>query len=152
MTKRHLEEKFDDMKKRLQGNEEKLAVYERRSGSIVVPQNTDESISREQQLEAEVAELRCVFLLPCCFVLTRSYFTDPRLRLLRSSLRMQKNMSNNIRTSQKQMRRHYQTSATRLTNIRLQLRLRLPAMRLFQALMFMIIVNLRLDRKEITGR
>jgi len=72
MTKKHLEEKFDDMRKRLQGNEEKLAVYERRSGSIVVSQNTDESISREQQLEAEVAELRCAFLLPCCFVLTRS--------------------------------------------------------------------------------
>jgi len=72
MTKKHLEEKFDDMKKRLQGNEEKLAVYERRSGSIVVSQNTDENISREQQLEAEVAELRCVFLLPCCLVLMRS--------------------------------------------------------------------------------
>jgi len=72
MTKKHLEEKFDDMKKRLQGNEEKLAVYERRSGSIVVSQNTDENISREQQLEAEVAELRCAFLLPCRFVLTRS--------------------------------------------------------------------------------
>jgi len=72
ITKKHLEEKFDDMKKRLQGNEEKLAVYERRSGSIVVSQNTDESISREQQLEAEVAELRCAFLFPCCFVLTRS--------------------------------------------------------------------------------
>ncbi|KXN81784.1 Nucleoprotein TPR [Leucoagaricus sp. SymC.cos] len=58
MTKKHLEEKVDDMKKRLQGNEEKLAVYERRTGSFAVPQNTDESLSREQQLEAEVAELR----------------------------------------------------------------------------------------------
>jgi len=72
MTKKHLEEKVDDMKKRLQGNEEKLAVYERRTGSVVIPQNTDESMSREQQLEAEVAELRCVPFLPrrlCCFVL-----------------------------------------------------------------------------------
>lgn len=58
MTKKHLEEKVDDMKKRLQGNEEKLAVYERRTGSVAVPQNTDESLSREQQLESEVAELR----------------------------------------------------------------------------------------------
>jgi len=72
MTKKHLEEKVDDMKKRLQGNEEKLAVYERRTGSVVIPQNTDESMSREQQLEAEVAELRCAPFLPrrlCCFVL-----------------------------------------------------------------------------------
>lgn len=59
MTKKHLEEKTDDLKKRLQGNEEKLAVYERRTGSsIAVPQNMDESLSKEQQLEAEVAELR----------------------------------------------------------------------------------------------
>lgn len=72
MTKKHLEEKLDDMKKRLQGNEEKLAVYERRSGSIVVAQNTDDSISREQQLDAEIAEIRCAFLLSCCFALTRS--------------------------------------------------------------------------------
>jgi nucleoprotein TPR len=58
MTKKHLEEKLDGMKKQLQGNEEKLAVYERRTGSIAVPQNADENLSHEQQLEAEVAELR----------------------------------------------------------------------------------------------
>lgn len=64
MTKKHVEEKMDDLKKRLQGNEEKLAVYERRTGngsSLAVPQNMDESLSKEQQLEAEVAELRFVF-------------------------------------------------------------------------------------------
>ncbi|KAJ3573187.1 hypothetical protein NP233_g2600 [Leucocoprinus birnbaumii] len=63
MTKKHLEEKVDDMKKRLQGNEEKLAVYERRTGSVSVPQNTDENLSREQQLESEVAELRSALKL-----------------------------------------------------------------------------------------
>lgn len=63
-TKKHLEEKVEDLTKRLQGNEEKLSVYERRTGvsssSVAVPQNTDESLSQEQRLEAEVAELRFV--------------------------------------------------------------------------------------------
>ncbi len=66
-TKKHLQEKVDDLVKRLQGNEEKLAVYERRTGapgsSLAVPESTDENLPREQQLQAEVAELRLVFLL-----------------------------------------------------------------------------------------
>lgn len=53
------------MTRRLQGNEEKLAVYERRTGapgsSLAVSENTDENLSQEQQLQAEVAELRLVF-------------------------------------------------------------------------------------------
>ncbi|XP_006462514.1 hypothetical protein AGABI2DRAFT_71914 [Agaricus bisporus var. bisporus H97] len=59
MTKKHLEEKFDDLTKRFHGNEEKLAVYGRRTGSsVVTSQSTDESMSQEQRLESEVAELR----------------------------------------------------------------------------------------------
>jgi nucleoprotein TPR len=48
-----------ELTKQLQGNEEKLAVYERRpGGSSSIFQAVDQDMSREQQLEAEVAELR----------------------------------------------------------------------------------------------
>ncbi len=61
-SKKHLEERVEQLTRQLQGNEEKLAVYERRAGSITgVNPRTDEDMSREQQLEAEVAELRLVF-------------------------------------------------------------------------------------------
>ncbi|RPD77586.1 hypothetical protein L226DRAFT_326460 [Lentinus tigrinus ALCF2SS1-7] len=58
-SKKHLEERVDQLTRQLQGNEEKLAVYERRAGGTngVTPR-TGEDMSREQQLEAEVAELR----------------------------------------------------------------------------------------------
>ncbi|KAG6813573.1 hypothetical protein H0H92_009617 [Tricholoma furcatifolium] len=54
-SKRHLEERVEELTKQVQGNEEKLAVYERRSTGV---QPSDSDLSREQQLEAEVAELR----------------------------------------------------------------------------------------------
>ncbi|KAI0629748.1 hypothetical protein C8Q77DRAFT_263303 [Trametes polyzona] len=58
-SKKHLEERVDQLTRQLQGNEEKLAVYERRaSGVNGIAPRTDEDLSREQQLEAEVAELR----------------------------------------------------------------------------------------------
>ncbi|KAF9805161.1 hypothetical protein IEO21_09180 [Rhodonia placenta] len=58
-SKKHLEERVESLSKQLQGNEEKLAVYERRaSGAHSVPQRTNSDMSHEQQLEAEVAELR----------------------------------------------------------------------------------------------
>ena len=59
-SKKHLEERGQELTRQLQGNEEKLAVYERRSttGSVTGLRSTDESLTREQQLEAEVAELR----------------------------------------------------------------------------------------------
>ncbi|KAF9651639.1 hypothetical protein BDM02DRAFT_3184386 [Thelephora ganbajun] len=59
-SRKHLEDRVQELTRRLQGNEEKLAVYERRSttGSSTGPRSTDESLTREQQLEAEVAELR----------------------------------------------------------------------------------------------
>ncbi|KAI0699945.1 hypothetical protein C8T65DRAFT_709807 [Cerioporus squamosus] len=58
-SKKHLEERVEQLTRQLQGNEEKLAVYERRAGSTTgVAPRTDEDMSREQQLEAEVAELR----------------------------------------------------------------------------------------------
>jgi len=52
-SKRHLEEKVEDLSRQLKGNVEKRAVYKRR------PSKQD--ISREQQLETEVAPLRFVF-------------------------------------------------------------------------------------------
>lgn len=58
-SKKHLEERVEELTKHLQGNEEKLAVYERRSSGIGgIAQTVDQDMSREQQLEAEVAELR----------------------------------------------------------------------------------------------
>ncbi|KAI0330460.1 hypothetical protein GY45DRAFT_1323591 [Cubamyces sp. BRFM 1775] len=58
-SKKHLEQRVEQLTRQLQGNEEKLAVYERRaSGVNGISVRTDEDLSREQQLEAEVAELR----------------------------------------------------------------------------------------------
>lgn len=59
-SRKHLEDRVQDLSRQLQGNEEKLAVYERRSatGSTAGARSTDESLTKEQQLEAEVAELR----------------------------------------------------------------------------------------------
>ncbi|KAI0953616.1 hypothetical protein AcW1_007790 [Taiwanofungus camphoratus] len=58
-SKRHLEERVEHLTRQLQGNEEKLAVYERRATGVngITP-HTDENMTREQQLEGEVAELR----------------------------------------------------------------------------------------------
>ncbi|OBZ68761.1 Nucleoprotein TPR [Grifola frondosa] len=58
-SKKHLEERVEQLTRQLQGNEEKLAVYERRaSGVNGIAQRTDEDMTREQQLETEVADLR----------------------------------------------------------------------------------------------
>lgn len=59
-SRKHLDERAQELTRQLQGNEERLAVYERRSttGSTAGPRSMDESLTREQQLEAEVAELR----------------------------------------------------------------------------------------------
>jgi nucleoprotein TPR len=58
-SKKHLEERVGELTKQLQGNEEKLAVYERRSSGITgVTQPVDEDMNPEQQLRSEVAELR----------------------------------------------------------------------------------------------
>ncbi|KAJ3731245.1 hypothetical protein DFJ43DRAFT_435652 [Lentinula guzmanii] len=54
-SKAHLEERIGDLTKHIKGNEEKLAVYERRGNHYSVEQS---DMSREQQLEAEVADLR----------------------------------------------------------------------------------------------
>ncbi|KIM43182.1 hypothetical protein M413DRAFT_9931 [Hebeloma cylindrosporum] len=57
-SRKHLEEKVEGLTRQLKGNEEKLSVYERRPASDGVTQIVDKDASREQQLEAEVAELR----------------------------------------------------------------------------------------------
>ncbi|KZT09250.1 uncharacterized protein LAESUDRAFT_545404 [Laetiporus sulphureus 93-53] len=58
-SKKHLEERVEQLTKQLQANEEKLAVYERRAtGANGATTRSDENMTREQQLEAEVAELR----------------------------------------------------------------------------------------------
>ncbi|OAX41397.1 hypothetical protein K503DRAFT_502353 [Rhizopogon vinicolor AM-OR11-026] len=60
-SKVHLQERVDQLTRQLQGNEEKLAVYERRTvGANGVAPATEQDLPREQQLEQEVAELRLV--------------------------------------------------------------------------------------------
>lgn len=58
-SRQHLEQRVEDLNRLLKGNEEKLSVYERRPsviGGVTQPEMS--GLSREQQLEAEVAELR----------------------------------------------------------------------------------------------
>ncbi|KAH8082011.1 hypothetical protein BXZ70DRAFT_631748 [Cristinia sonorae] len=58
-SKKHLEDQVEQLTRQIKGAEEKLAVYERRpSGVNGIGQHQDQDLSREQQLEAEVAELR----------------------------------------------------------------------------------------------
>ncbi|KAG5646523.1 hypothetical protein DXG03_003290 [Asterophora parasitica] len=57
-SKKHLGERVEDLTRLLHGNEEKLAVYERRSSAVGGVAQSDPDLSREQQLEVEVAELR----------------------------------------------------------------------------------------------
>ncbi|KAF7966386.1 hypothetical protein HWV62_38881 [Athelia sp. TMB] len=58
-SRSHLQARVEELSRHLQGNEEKLSVYERRSTTVAgLPQGTDKDSSREQQFEAEVAELR----------------------------------------------------------------------------------------------
>ncbi|KAJ8593487.1 hypothetical protein M405DRAFT_595978 [Rhizopogon salebrosus TDB-379] len=58
-SKVHLQERVDQLTRQLQGNEEKLAVYERRTaGPNGVAAATEQDLSCEQQFEQEVAELR----------------------------------------------------------------------------------------------
>lgn len=71
-SKKHLEEKVEDLSKQLKGNEEKLAVYERRPGLTGTTQPIDQDASREQQLETEVAELR-YFLLSLFVIHNTNY-------------------------------------------------------------------------------
>jgi nucleoprotein TPR len=57
-SKKHLEERLEELVRRLHGSEAKLAVYERRpTAADGITQNTDND-GNEQQLESEVAELR----------------------------------------------------------------------------------------------
>lgn len=58
-SKKHLEDQVEQLNRQLRGNEEKLAVYERRApGAPITPSSANESLNREQQLEVEVADLR----------------------------------------------------------------------------------------------
>ncbi|KAG2147462.1 uncharacterized protein EDB93DRAFT_1147386 [Suillus bovinus] len=57
-SKVHLQERVDQLTRQLQGNEEKLAVYERRPSTGNGVPRSEQDLPREQQLEQEVAELR----------------------------------------------------------------------------------------------
>ncbi|KAH9977476.1 hypothetical protein BJV74DRAFT_946992 [Russula compacta] len=58
-SKTHLEQRVEDLSRQLQGDAERLAVYERRTSINGATHHINaEGGSREQQLEAEVADLR----------------------------------------------------------------------------------------------
>ncbi|KAJ2925786.1 hypothetical protein H1R20_g11316, partial [Candolleomyces eurysporus] len=59
-SKKHLEDRLEDLSKQLQGIQEKLGVYERRPSTTTSgpAPSANPDLSREQQLEQEVAELR----------------------------------------------------------------------------------------------
>ncbi|KAG6376921.1 hypothetical protein JVT61DRAFT_953 [Boletus reticuloceps] len=58
-SKTHIQERVEELARQLQGNAEKLAVYERRSaGASTAALAPDPDLPREQQLEQEVADLR----------------------------------------------------------------------------------------------
>lgn len=55
----HMQERVDDLSKRLDASQEKLSVYERRQNGIPGISSYElEGRSTEEQLEAEVADLR----------------------------------------------------------------------------------------------
>jgi nucleoprotein TPR len=57
-SRKHLEDRVNDLSKHLQSAEEKLNVYERRPSASSSAMAVDDTMPREQQLEAEVASLR----------------------------------------------------------------------------------------------
>ena len=64
-SRKHLQERVDELVKQVQTSEEKLAVYERRTTTITASGSAQSASAtegtNEEQLRAEVAELRCVF-------------------------------------------------------------------------------------------
>lgn len=60
-SRTHLQERVEELSRQLQGNQEKLSVYERRPSSVGgLPQSAANESAREHQFESEVAELRYV--------------------------------------------------------------------------------------------
>lgn len=81
-SKRHLEERVEHLTRQLQGNEEKLAVYERRATGVngITP-HTDENMTREQQLEGEVAELRSALTQGCSYICFFKHYCRSALKV-----------------------------------------------------------------------
>jgi nucleoprotein TPR len=48
ISKKHLEERVEELTRQLQGNQEKLAVYERRPGVAGVAAQVDQDLNHEQ--------------------------------------------------------------------------------------------------------
>jgi nucleoprotein TPR len=59
-SKKHFEDRVEELTRQLQGAEEKLSVYDRRGAPATtgVVHQPDPSLPRDEQLEAEVADLR----------------------------------------------------------------------------------------------
>jgi nucleoprotein TPR len=59
-SKKHLEQRVEDLSKHLEGNQEKLAVYERRPHAAAGSTTTSSGLANGQQLEGELADLQYV--------------------------------------------------------------------------------------------
>jgi nucleoprotein TPR len=60
-SSKHLEERAEYLTRQIQVNEEKLAIYERRGSTTGAIHTSSDGLSREQQLEAEIAEIRYAY-------------------------------------------------------------------------------------------
>jgi hypothetical protein len=67
---------------------------------------TDDSLNREQQLEAEVAELRYIHMYDPVFLVFTISLAGGHLRLLRLTLLMLEATCSNSRKSVRRMRKH----------------------------------------------
>lgn len=109
-SKKHLEERVEELHRQLKGNEEKLAVYERRplAGSGSVP-STQPDTGKEEQLESEVAELRYILSYFLSYFVLTDFPDFPvlHLRLLRSIWLLQGNTLSSTNKSAKQVRLHW---------------------------------------------
>lgn len=61
-SEKHLQNRVSDLTKQLQACEEKLIVYERRGSLHGAMEDTSSELSKEQQLQSEVAGLRCCII------------------------------------------------------------------------------------------
>jgi len=119
-SKTHLEQRAEELSRRLQGDAERLAVYERRSSAV---NGATHHIGAEgASPEAEMADLRFVafrFLFFFCAARSRRLFLAlrsgrPRLTWLRLVI-----ISNNSRRSARPVKKHWRRSIQPTTSTNL---------------------------------
>jgi hypothetical protein len=108
-SKTHLEQRVEELSRKQQGDAERLAVYERRPSAIngATHHVGADSGSREQQLEAEVADLRYVAHLAVLCVTHSCPMLVRRLRWPRLTWLLPVIIYNNSRRSARPVRRRW---------------------------------------------